>query len=108
MIYLTPPGPYLLLFRAMDRLGWYKYHSARELSGATGISRRQVQRMLSALERNNLVRIRYDLDTGAKLVRPSRDTIEFSDGYVVYVYTHGIFGGVEVRFPRFFPHNRNP
>lgn len=108
VVTLSPPGPYLRLFRAIDRAGWFKYHTARELSQLTGFPVRRVQRMLSTLERFNLVNVRYDLDTGAKLVRMRTEVVEFTDGYIVYRYSHGIFGGVEVDIPDEIPHNRKP
>jgi len=96
------PGAMLRLLYAFRRLGWHKFHDYEELSSASGISLSTVKRLIAVLEQSNYLFRRYDPDNPRRrLFRPSKNTVTFTDGYVTYTFSVGLFGDVdvEVSFP---------
>ncbi len=91
------PGPLLRLFHTFSRLGWYKFHSYKELSEASGLSYSQVWKLCERLSEMNWFVSRYSLgDPPVKLVRPARDSYTFTDGFVKYTVSVTLLGGFEV------------
>lgn len=94
---VSRPGVLLRILKAMRDLGWGTYHSYEEIASASGIPLRTVKRWVSLLEQHNYLYIRYDPDNPRrKLFRPKKSVIRFTDGFVTYVFSLGLFNDIDV------------
>ena len=97
MMEVSRPGVLIRILKAMRDLGWNLYHSYDDIASATGIPLRTVKRWISVLEQHNYLYIRYDPNNPRrKLFRPKKREIRFTDGFVTYVFSVGLFNDVTV------------
>jgi len=94
---VSTPGPLLRLLHAFSRIGWYKFHTYKELADASGLGYSVVWRLCEALDKAGFFRVSYSLDSGhAKMVRPAHSRFVFTDGYVKYTVEIDLFGSLDV------------